>query len=234
MTQRQFYRTAIAILGTSALAVLGIVSYLVLAANVPCHLLDTTDCNGTPRSDVITYLSGFETRATTINGQAGNDRILIDFRLTTTLAINGDEGNDIVFDSDVGDTLRGGAGNDRIFGNGGADKIDGGGGNDLIDGGPGTDTGITDAWVSGGGGNDTFILRRGDAGGTERIKCTTTSLDRSVIRLVGFSRQDLLLQGLRVGVLSPNTILEVRDGTTAGKFSIDTGPGRCLLALGAL
>jgi len=217
----------------SALAVLGVVSYLVLAANVPCHLLNTQTCNGTPGNDVITYISGFQTTATTINGQAGNDRILIDFRLTTTLTINGDEGNDTILDSDKGNSLQGGAGNDRIFGNGGADKIDGGPGNDLIDGGTGTDTGITDAWVSGGGGNDTFILRRDHAGGgTENIRCTTTGTDRSVIRLVGFSRQDLLLQGLQPGLLRSNTVLEIRDGT-AGKFNIDTGPGRCMLALSA-
>jgi len=219
----------------SALAVLGVVSYLVLAANVPCHLLNTQTCNGTPGNDVITYISGsgFQTKATTINGQAGNDRILIDFRLTATLTINGDEGNDTILDSDSGNTLRGGDGNDRIFGNGGADKIDGGPGNDLIDGGPGTDTGITDAWVSGGGGNDTFILRRGHAGGgTENIRCTTNRMDRGVIRLVGFSRQDLLLQGLQPGLLPSNTVFEIRDGTT-GKFNIDTGQGRCMLAVSA-
>jgi Ca2+-binding RTX toxin-like protein len=213
----------------SALAVLGVVSYLVLAANVPCHLLNTQTCNGTPGNDVITYISGFQTKATTINGQAGNDRILIDFRLrlTARLTINGDEGNDTILDSDSGNTLRGGDGNDRIFGNGGDDYIDGGPGNDLIDGGPGRDT------ISGGGGNDTFILRRGHAGGgTENIRCTTNRMDRGVIRLVGFSRQDLLLQGLQPGLLPSNTVFEIRDGT-AGKFNIDTGQGRCMLAVSA-
>jgi Ca2+-binding RTX toxin-like protein len=213
----------------SALAVLGVVSYLVLAANVPCHLLNTQTCNGTPGNDVITYISGFQTTATniTINGQAGNDRILIDFRLTTRLTINGDEGNDTILDSDNGNILWGGDGNDRIFGNGGDDYIDGGPGNDLIDGGPGKDT------ISGGGGNDTFILRRGHAGGgTENIRCTTNRMDRGVIRLVGFSRQDLLLQGLQPGLLPSNTVFEIRDGTT-GKFNIDTGQGRCMLAVSA-
>jgi Ca2+-binding RTX toxin-like protein len=212
----------------SALAVLGVVSYLVLAANVPCHLLNTQTCNGTPGNDVITYISGFQTTATTINGQAGNDRILIDFRLTATLTINGDEGNDTILDSDSGNTLRGGDGNDRIFGNGGDDYIDGGPGNDLIDGGPGRDT------ISGGGGNDTFILRRGDAGDETQniVICTTTRMDRGVIRLVGFSRQDLLLQGLQPGLLPSNTVFEIRDGTT-GKFNIYTGQGRCMLAVSA-
>jgi Ca2+-binding RTX toxin-like protein len=217
----------------SALAVLGVVSYLVLAANVPCHLLNTQICNGTPGNDVITYISGFQTPGIgIINGKAGNDRILIDFRLTTRLTINGDEGNDTILDSDSdsgnGNSLWGGDGNDRIFGNGGDDYIDGGPGNDLIDGGPGKDT------IIGGGGNDTFILRRGHAGGgTENIRCTTDRMDRGVIRLVGFSRQDLLLQGLQPGLLpSNNTVFEIRDGTT-GKFNIDTGQGRCMLAVSA-
>ncbi len=215
--------------GFLALAVLGVVSYVVLAANVACHQLTTTTCDGTPRNDLITYLYGFNTSANTINGKAGNDRILIDFRLTTNLTIKGDEGNDFIFDSDAANTLEGGAGNDQIFGNGGADKIDGGRGNDLIDGGPGIDTGLATAWVSGGGGNDTFILRRGDADGREKIKCTTNGTDRSVIRLVSFSRQDLSVQGLRPGVLPSNMVFEIRDGTTEGRFEIDTGPGTCVL-----
>jgi Ca2+-binding RTX toxin-like protein len=216
----------------SALAVLGVVSYLVLAANVPCHLLDTPICDGTPGNDVITYISGFQTPDIgIINGQAGNDRILIDFRLTTRLTINGDEGNDTILDSDSNsgnvNYLWGGDGNDRIFGNGGDDYIDGGPGNDLIDGGPGIDT------IRGGGGNDTFILRRGDADDDTQniVICTTTRMDRGVIRLVGFSRQDLLLQGLQPGLLPSDTFLVIRD--TTGRFNIQTGQGRCMLAVSA-
>ncbi|MEM2001823.1 MAG: hypothetical protein QXT77_04145 [Candidatus Methanomethylicaceae archaeon] len=226
-------RQALKLLGLSTLVTLGIVSYIVLAANVPCHLAPstTTTCNGTPGNDVITYLSGFNTNVNTVNGGAGNDRILIDFRLTQTLTINGDEGNDFIGDSEAANTLNGGPGNDRIFGNGGADRIDGGPGNDLIDGGTGTDTGTgTGNPVSGGGGNDTFILRRGDAGGgTENIACTMNETDRGVLRLIGFSRQDLVVQGLRPGMLPQKSTVEIRDGTTSGKFSINTGPGTCVL-----
>lgn len=219
-------RQSLNMLGLSMLIVLGAVGYIVLAANVPCHLLPsgTTVCNGTPGNDFITYLSGFNTNVNTINGGAGNDRILIDFRLTTTLTIKGEVGNDFIVDSEAANTLQGDSGNDRIFGNGGADKIDGGPGNDLIDGGAGTDTGI-----SGGGGNDTFILRRGDAEGTEKIECTKEATDRSILRLVGFSRQDLAVQSLSPGVLPRNSTIEIRDGTTSGKFEISTGPGTCLL-----
>lgn len=229
-------RQALKLLGLSALVTLGIVSYIVLAANVPCHLVLSRICNGTADSDVLTYRSNFNTNAETLNGLAGNDRILIDYRLTKRLTINGDDGNDLIVDSETGNTLNGGPGNDRIFGNGGADSIDGGPGNDLIDGGAGTDTGPTRDWnpvpaVSGGGGNDTFILRRGDAGGTERIRCTEAQTDRSVLRLVGFFKQDIALQGLRPGILPRNSTVEIRDGTTSGKFEIITGPGTCLITI---
>lgn len=210
----------------SVLTMLGVVGFIALADNIACHLLPTTitACRGTPRNDVITYISGFNTQATTIAGGAGNDRISIDSRLTTPLTINGDEGNDTIFDNDAANTLKGGPGNDRIFGNGGDDNIDGGPGNDLIDGGPAKDQ------VSGGGGNDAFILRRGDAGGkTEKIKCTSDGRDRSVLRLVGFSKVDLSVQGLRRGALPRKTLIEIQDGHP-GKFEIDTGPGICLLA----
>jgi hypothetical protein len=231
-------RRSLKVLQFSAFVAFGVVSYMVLAANVPCHLVPSgTTCNGTPGNDLITYLSGFNTNATTIiNGLAGNDRIIIDLRLTTTLTINGGDGNDLIIDSEADNTLSGGSGNDHLVGNGGADKIDGGPGNDIIDGGPGTDTGAgtgtgTDNPVSGGGGNDTFILRRGDAGGkTEKIRCTMNATDRSIIRLIGFSALDLSAQGLRPGRLPTDATFEIRDGGTASeKFEISTGPGICFL-----
>lgn len=230
-------RRSLKVLQFSAFVAFGVVSYMVLAANVPCHLVTSgATCNGTDGNDLIKYLSGFNTNATTINGLAGNDRIIIDLRLTTKLTIDGGDGNDLIIDSEADNTLRGGSGNDHLVGNGGADKIDGGPGNDIIDGGPGIDTGAgtgtgTDNPVSGGGGNDTFILRRGDAGGgTERIRCTMNATDRSIIRLIGFSALDLSAQGLRPGRLPTNATFEIRDGGTASeKFEISTGPGMCFL-----
>ncbi len=215
----------------SVLTMLGVVGFIALADNIACHLLptDVKTCQGTPRNDVITYISGFNTQATTIAGGAGNDRISIDFRLTKVLTmIDGEEDNDTIFDSSAANPLRGGPGNDRIFGNEGNDNIDGGPGNDLINGGVSSISG-PNGQVSGGGGNDAFILKRGDAGGgTEKIMCTIDGRDRSVLRLVGFSKVDLSGQGLRRGALPPNTRIEIRDGT--GKFEIDTGQGICLLA----
>jgi Ca2+-binding RTX toxin-like protein len=216
----------------SALAVLGIVGYLVWADDIPCHLLpkDTKACNGTPSSDVITLLAGdiaLATKIDTINGDAGDDRITVDYRYGQKLTINGGEGNDYIFSGNLNDTLNGDAGNDRIYGNGGNDTINGGAGNDLIVGGRGQDT------LIGGGGNDTFILRREDAEGkVEKITCTQNASDRSVIRLIGFSKHDLLVQGLRQGPLPQNQTVTISDGTAKGQFEIQTGPGRCLIILG--
>lgn len=216
----------------SALAVLGIFGYLVLADNIPCHLLprDTRICNGTPSSDVITLLAGdvaLATRIDTINGGAGNDRITVDYRYGQRLTINGGEGNDYIFSGNQNDTLNGDAGNDRLYGNGGNDTINGGEGNDLIVGGRGQDT------LIGGGGNDAFILRREDADGRrEVITCTTNAFDRSLIRLIGFSRHDLSVQGLRQGPLPRSQTITISDGTARGQFEIQTGPGLCVLVLG--
>lgn len=215
----------------SALAALGILSYLVWAEDIPCHLLpkDTETCDGTPSSDVITLLSGdiaLATKIKTINGGAGNDRIIVDYRYGQKLTINGGEGNDYIFSGNQNDTLNGDAGNDRIYGNGGNDMINGGAGNDLIVGGRGQDT------LIGGGGNDTFILRREDAEGKlEKITCTQDASDRSVIRLIGFSKHDLAVQGLRQGPLPKNQTITISDGTTKGQFEIQTGPGLCVIAL---
>jgi Ca2+-binding RTX toxin-like protein len=216
----------------SALAVLGVVSYLMLADDIPCHLLpkDSKTCAGTSRSDNITLLAGdvaLATKIDTINGDAGNDRITVDYRYGQKLTINGGEGKDSIFSGNQNDTLNGDAGNDRIYGNGGNDTINGGEGNDLIVGGRGQDT------LIGGGGNDTFILRREDAEGkVENITCTQNASDRGVIRLIGFSKHDLSVQGLRQGPLPQSQIVTISDGTSKGQFEIQTGPGRCLIVLG--
>lgn len=295
MTQRQFYRTAIAILGISALAALGIVSYLVLALNFTCPPAGTsgttvTLCRGTDRSDTIVFASGISASTiTTISGGGGSDRIILDSRGTTTLAIgsnpqvnggdgndsitvdsrvtnniqiNGGAGNDVIFDGSGGTAtlpLRGEAGNDIIRGNGGNDTIEGGDGNDFLLGGTGTDTinggpgndiidpgpdgdgttfpaTATAGPIDGGGGNDVFILRRGDSGNVqENIICTRNSSDRSVVRLVGYSKDDPALAGIAPSVLPPDPSLTIPgaiigDGT--GSFRIFAGPGRCSIVVG--
>ncbi len=244
------------ILSSVALVVVGIVSYLVLAADIVCS---SGSCDGTPGNDRILVTGG----VTSVDAKGGNDRVTVASTITKDITINGGikggDGNDIIFDAagastlngDAGndiihgnganDTINGGAGNDRIFGGQGNDIIDGGPGNDIIDPGPGQDgtaapTSFTNPanTTTGGGGNDIFILRRGESGGTEYILCTTGNpSDRGLVKLIGYSRDDpaLPLQQLNRPLTdtnptsTPTTYTEIPDG--ANKFLIYHGRGRC-------
>jgi Ca2+-binding RTX toxin-like protein len=195
-----------------------------------------------------------------VNGGDGNDSITVDSRVTTNIQINGGAGNDVIYDGGGGTStlpLRGDAGNDLIRGNGGNDMIEGGDGNDFLVGGAGTDTikggpgsdiidpgpdgdgttfpeTTTAGPIDGGGGNDVFILRRGDSGGAqENIICTRNLTDRSVVQLVGYSKDDPALGGIAPSVLPPDPSLTIpvviADGT--GSFRIFAGPGRCAIVV---
>lgn len=71
----------------------------------------------------------------------------------------GDLGDNYFLGMNGDDTVRGNGGADRLEGAEGADVIDGGAGNDLIFGGQGADR------LTGGADQDTFVFRRGEAGG---------------------------------------------------------------------
>ncbi|MEM9771925.1 MAG: Ig-like domain-containing protein, partial [Cyanobacteria bacterium P01_D01_bin.73] len=95
-------------------------------------------------------------------------------RLSSSLSINGNGGNDVILGSVQSDRLNGGQGNDRLLGNGGDDlmggdlgndhlfgntgndQLNGGGGDDLLQGGRGNDT------LTGGTGNDVLMGELGD------------------------------------------------------------------------
>ncbi|MGH6714535.1 MAG: calcium-binding protein [Bradyrhizobium sp.] len=110
-----------------------------------------------------------------INGQGGNDTIILDGSSADT--VYGGSGNDTIDGGAGNDTLSGQGGSDTIYGSGGADTIRGGSGNDYLAGdndavdfslhgadtmygGSGADTlyggGKADI-MSGGTGNDTFV-----------------------------------------------------------------------------
>jgi hypothetical protein len=226
--------------GGVALLALGVVSYIVLA-DIVCS---SGVCAGTPGSDRIIVTS---TNVYAVNAGDGNDRVTVASTITTNITINGGNGNDIIFDAgglsilqgeagnDIiygnggNDTINGGEGNDRIFGGAGDDVINGGPGNDIIDPGPGTD------WVNfnttGSAGNDIFILRRGESGGTEYILCTVGPSDRGLVKLIGYSRNDPALpwQELNVPLTDPNptpiNFTDIPDGSN--KFRVYHGPGQC-------
>jgi serralysin len=121
--------------------------------------------NDTLAVDIYTYLSNFtastgsiETisarvagNAFTINGASGADTL--DFRGATAIGamtVSGADGNDILYGSNSGETLKG---------DGGDDLIDGSGGNDTLYGGYGADT------LRGGAGNDIFAYNNANEGG---------------------------------------------------------------------
>lgn len=252
--------------GSVALTVLGIVSYLVLAATISCFTSSNAPsiCQGTSSSDRILVPSNATFPSNPqINAGDGNDRVTVSSTLTQNITINGGNGNDIIFDAGGGssstplngdagndiiygnggnDTINGGDGNDRIVGGDGNDIIDGGPGNDIIDPGPGQDgtaapTSFTNPAniTTGGGGNDIFILRRGESGGTEYILCTQNSSDRGLVKLVGYSRNDPALPWQELNVpltdtnATPTNFTDIPDGTN--KFRIYHGPGKCKIVV---
>lgn len=245
-----------------ALTALGIVSYLVLA-DIVCFSSSVCNGTDRSDRIIIrpTTPDGSSTTVTSVNAGAGNDRVTVASTITTNITINGGNGNDIIFDAGGGstttplngdagndiihgnggaDTINGGDGNDRIVGGDGNDIINGGPGNDLIDPGPGQDgTAAPTSFINptnattGGGGNDIFILRRGESGGVEYILCTQYPSDRGLVKLVGYSRNDPALPWQELNVpltdtnATPTNFTDILDGSTNNKFRIYHGPGRC-------
>ncbi|MCC9599063.1 hypothetical protein LOC67_00715 [Stieleria sp. JC731] len=72
----------------------------------------------------------------------GNDVVLCDPDVPVEIYVFGEEGNDYIEGSMLGDNLQGGPGRDKLFGRGGADVLHGGpdGEKDRLEGGEGTDT----------------------------------------------------------------------------------------------
>jgi Ca2+-binding RTX toxin-like protein len=93
-----------------------------------------------------------------LRGNNGYDRLEILDALTSPLArqvtLDGGNGNDTLFGSEVDDVLRGGAGDDMVVGFDGSDALFGGAGNDFVQGSGGSD------FLDGGDGND--VLNNGD------------------------------------------------------------------------
>ncbi len=88
---------------------------------------------------------------------SGNNSINIEsvtaslYPYLTQITVNGGDGDDFIFGSQLRDTLIGDQGNDQLFGRAGDDRIDGGTEKDLLDGGLGNDT------LTGGAGNDMLV-----------------------------------------------------------------------------
>lgn len=99
-----------------------------------------------------------EDGADTLSGDAGNDTLIGG---ANNDLMSGGEGSDAIACDTGNDVATGGAGADRLFGGAGDDTLSG----FDLNGAGGTDAAIDGAdWLSGGDGNDSLILGRGDTG----------------------------------------------------------------------
>ena len=99
-----------------------------------------------------------------IEGQGGNDRILIWSDVAAPATINGGDGDDVIRGGKGDDIIHGGAGNDEIIGRSGNDMLFGDEGINLIRGGGGTDIivgGSSPDELRGGTGRDIIIGGQG-------------------------------------------------------------------------
>jgi uncharacterized secreted protein with C-terminal beta-propeller domain len=130
--------------------------------------LNTVVINAGAGNDRVQLLSVHRSfgAAITINGEDGNDRVVIASAVPVGLQINSGDGADSVIGGSGNDTIDGGAGddsiiggrgNDVLIGRDGADTIFGQEGNDSLSGGAGNDRlngGNNDDVLLGGDGND--------------------------------------------------------------------------------
>lgn len=104
-------------------------------------------------------LSDEEAKKLVVDAGAGNDRVVVDPRVTYDLTLKGGSGDDLVRAGGGNDTVHGGSGRDVLYGGEGDDKVFGQRGGDVAHGGGGKDTvagGEGDDLLYGGGGDDTL------------------------------------------------------------------------------
>ncbi|MCT4554418.1 MAG: tandem-95 repeat protein [Pelagimonas sp.] len=121
---------------------------------------------GAGNDTIYYYLNDLAGQDVTIRGGTGNDNIQhTGYATANSLLIEGGDGNDSLYGTNAfGETIDGGADDDRIFGNSGGDSLLGGDGNDSIRGGNDSDT------IEGGAGDDLLEGQNGDDlinGGTD-------------------------------------------------------------------
>jgi hypothetical protein len=100
-----------------------------------------------------------------INGNDGNDSIVVDDSVTHGVTLDGGAGNDYLVGGRGDDRLIGGDGDDHLDGRDGDDHLDGGTGDDQLYGGAGNDRldgGDGNDWLHGGDGDDVLNGGNGD------------------------------------------------------------------------
>ncbi len=165
----------------------GTETYRITGANLPVanflNFVDTDNHQG--------FLASIFGGSDTFNSAAGNHADNYD----------GFAGNDTVIAAGGDDTVNGGTGNESLLGGDQDDQLQGGEGDDTLDGG----SDATGDFMSGGNGNDTYIVDSFDddvdEGTTSGIDTVLVSLDDySLSDVIGFVENLTLLNG--VGVIT--------------------------------
>jgi hypothetical protein len=113
--------------------------------------------NGSNQADTIRDFTHITTGINMINGNAGDDRILVDNGLVTTY-VNGGSGNDTIVGG-ANDQLSGGDGRDNLLALFGSAYLSGGAGDDLlVNSYLGASSNVSFTNMVGGTGNDRFLL----------------------------------------------------------------------------
>jgi Ca2+-binding RTX toxin-like protein len=112
--------------------------------------------NGSNEADIIEDLTQGVTGINTINGNRGNDFILVDNGATITY-VNGGDDNDVIVGG-AGDQLSGGNGHDDLSALYGAAYLSGGAGNDLLVASSLVGSASDYITMLGGSGTDEFVL----------------------------------------------------------------------------
>ncbi len=116
--------------------------------------VDSVSTTATAYADEIQVASNVQANLN-LHGGSGDDHIMIDSDGTHSVAIFGDDDDDILIGGAFADTIEGGAGKDKIYGLGGNDILRGDAGLDIIVGGQGNDE------LHGGSGDDRLAGEEG-------------------------------------------------------------------------
>jgi hypothetical protein len=125
----------------------------------------TDGSDGDPQHSVP--ITAEQARDLRINGNDGNDSIVVDDSVTHGVTLDGGDGNDWLHGGDGDDVLEGGNGDDQLFGGRGNDRLLGGAGNDTLAGGEGDDV------MDGGDGRDRVYVEGNDTVARDRTDRVT-------------------------------------------------------------
>ncbi len=222
-----FSLTATVISGASVLAngatpVVGTGTIVDGSSAKPIVWIDNIIVNEATGTAKFTVSRSNVTAARTTVAFATADRRVLDIDIAAT--VDGGDGNDTIYASNLGDNLFGGAGNDRLYGGRLDDWLLGGDGDDYLDAGTADSQALggDGNYLSGGAGNDILMGREG-----------SDWLDGGdgIDSLVGADGDDILAGGagdgdnLKGGVGSDQYIVRRGDGVDVAEEDATGAPG---------